>query len=142
MEGVVRVEVTVVAGDVEEVDIPEDSLEDTADSLVDIPKDCLDVDLPVDFLKTADSLVVEDPLVAIEDLVAADLANIRRSAALGAIAEEDTGVVTVGATAEVMFLDITMEDTTMAADIMEGTAGTIIEDMPHMEQPLGFFSAG
>jgi hypothetical protein len=133
MEGVVRVEVTVVAGDVEEVDIPEDSLVDTADSLVDIPEDSLE---------TADSLVVEDSLVAIEDLVVADLANIRRSAALGAIAEEDMEAVTVGDTAEVMLRDITMEDTTMAEDTMEGTTGTIIEDMPHMEQPLGFFSAG
>jgi hypothetical protein len=132
------------------VDLPEDSLDvdlpvdflETADSLVvedslaAIPEDSLDVDLPVDFLET------EDSLATIEDIVAADLANIRRLAALGAIVEEDMEAVTVGDTAEVMLRDITMEGTTIPEDTMEGTTGTIIEDMPRMEQPLGFFSAG
>jgi hypothetical protein len=131
MERVVRV----AAGGVE-ADIPESSLEDTADSLVNIPEGSLDVDLPVDFLDKADSLV------AIEDLVAADLANLRRSAALGAIAEEDIEVGTAGDTAEVMLRDITMEDTTIPEDTMAGTTGTTIKDMPRMEQPLGFSSAG
>ena len=62
MEGAV----TVVAGDME-ADIPEDCLEDTADSLVDIPEDSLDVDLRADFLDIVDSLAVKDLPLAIED---------------------------------------------------------------------------
>ena len=50
--------------------------------------------------------------------------------------------VPVGDTVEVMFRDITMEDTTIREDIMEVITATIIQDMPHMEQPSGFFSAG
>ncbi len=130
MEGAVTVGAMVVAEDVEEADIPEDSLEDTADSL------------DVGFLDRVGSLVAEDLVAAIEDLVAADLATIRRSAAPEAMAEGDIEVVTVGDIMEGMLRDIIMEDTTIPADTMEVITGTTIEAMPRMERLLGFFSAG
>ena len=48
----------------------------------------------------------------------------------------------MGDTVETMLRGIITEDTTIPADITEVTIGTIIEDMPHMEQPLGFFLVG
>ncbi len=138
MEGAATVGAMVAAEDVEEADIPEDSLEDTADSLVDIPEDSLDVG----FLDRVGSLVAEDFPVAIEDLVAADLATIRRSAAPEAMAEGDIEVVTVGGIMEGMLRDIIMEDTTIPADTMVVITGTTIEAMPRTKQLLGFFLAG
>ena len=58
------------------------------------------------------------------------------------MAEEDIEVVTVGDIVEVMLRHSIMEDITIPEDIMEVTVGTIIEDMPHREQPLGFFLVG
>ena len=87
-----------------------------------------------------------DFLVVIEDLGVEDLVSLHRSAALGAMVEEDIEVVTeediVGDIMEVMLQDIIMDGTTIPEEIMEVIIGTIIEAMPHMEQPLGFFLVG
>ena len=51
-------------------------------------------------------------------------------------------MVSAGYLVEVTLRDITMEDTIIPEDIMEGIVDTIIEDMPPMEQPSGFFLVG
>jgi hypothetical protein len=60
----------------------------------------------------------------------------------GPIEAEGIRVVTEVDTVEIMLRGITTEDTTIPEDIMEGTTGTTIEDMPRMEQPSAFFLGG
>jgi hypothetical protein len=100
----------------------------------DIPEGTLDVQFPVDIPVATGGMAPED------------LVNLPHTAASRVIAEGDTMEVPVGHimedTVEVMFRDITMDDITITEDIMEAITGTIIQDMPHMEQPSGFFSAG
>ncbi len=136
----------VAGGDVEEVEILEGSLED----------------MVVDSLVVIEDLVVEDRanvhqpaalglyrgvaanIEVIEDLVVEDRANIHQPAALGLYrgVGANIEVVSAGDLVEVTLRDITMEDTIIPEDIMEGIADTIIEDMPPMEQPSGFFLVG
>ena len=106
----------VAAGDVEEVEILEGSLED----------------------------MVVDSLAVIEDLAMEARANIHQQAALGLYrgVGANIEVVSAGDLGEVTLRDITMEDTIIPEDIMEGIVDTIIEDMPPMEQPSGFFLVG
>ncbi len=83
-----------------------------------------------------------DLLVAAEELIVEDLPNMLPSAVQGAIAEEDIEPVIAGDLREVGFRHTTTEATIILEDTTEVTIGTIIEDMPPMEQPLGFFSVG
>jgi hypothetical protein len=145
----VAVVVTVVAGDVEEVDISEDSRERIVDFLVDISEAPLDVDFPVDFLVVEDFPV--DLLVSVEDLLVEDIVNTHHIAAREAIVLEDITVATVQEdimelatvdTVEAGLEDIPMADTTMSADITEVILGITIEDGPPMEQPLDFSTVG
>ena len=106
---------------------------------------------------SVDSLGAED--LAAEALGATVVEDIEvPTVALGATVEGDIGVVTaaLGATVymeealvgvhggrlramEVTLQHSIMEDTTIPGDIMEATLCTIIGDLPHPEQPSGFF---
>ena len=144
MAVVVVVGSTAVAGAVE-AHISEDFLDvhlpAGSPDIAQCPTDCPHVvHLPADF-PAAEDLVV-DLLVAAEELVVADLPNMRRSAARGAIAEEGIQVATAEDPVEVGCPDTPTEATIILEGITEATIGTIIEVMPRMEQLLGFSLVG